>query len=96
MAQAKKQYTVEEAQKIVREKLTGLKAPEATIKSWEENMVTNRDRDFLVGRLASGESYFERKADGSFTIVVETDFGGPMFEGMSKKERDAVMKKFFG
>jgi hypothetical protein len=83
VAKPKKEYTMEETQTVIREKLTKLGGNEASIQGWFKNMETNPDRNFMTQRLISGESEFERKDDGSFTIVVEMGFGGPMFDDLS-------------
>lgn len=74
MSEVKKHYTVEEAQKIVRAKLTQLKAPEEAIVEWEQHIATNLELghcDIIAASLESGESEFERKATGEITLVLE-------------------------
>lgn len=82
MAKTKKEYTLEETNAIVRDKLTKLGVSEERIQGWFKSMETNPDRNYLTQRLESGESEFEKKPNGEVTIVIEMGFGGPMFDNL--------------
>lgn len=75
-------YTPVEIEAVIRPKLLKLGATEEKIQAWVKNLSEGSDGNMLTARLEKGLSEFERKSDGSITIVVEIGFGGPMFDNM--------------